>query len=121
MRETLLMKVSIMFSILGFVCIFFFVSYMSYEPQEIVSFHEKPPGETVNFTCMVKDVTNTEDGHLFLDVFDETSEIRVIIWSDTAKRINETIVRGSFMSILGTLELYKGEREVIARKIVVLN
>ncbi len=120
MRESTLMKMSLIMSILGFVGIFLIVSHASYDYTDIGSISVNMVGETVNFTGMVSGSYVHESGHVFLDVFDETGEIKVVIWSDTAKFINETITRGNFVRIIGNVKLYNGDIEIIARRITVL-
>lgn len=117
MRERFLMRISFMGSIIGLIAIYMIVSQMDYSSVKIGSITGEMIGETINITGAVRDVFVHEDGHIFVSLFDDTGEIKVIIWSDTAKELSETIEKGKYVNFIGNVNLYKGELELIAREV----
>jgi exonuclease VII large subunit len=120
MKESFIMKLSFLGSVIGLVAIYIIVSHMAYEPVKIGSITGQMVGETINITGAVKNVYVHEDGHVFISLFDETGEVKVVVWSDTAGKLDETIKKGDFLNIIGNVQLYMGELEIIAREVNVL-
>ncbi len=75
-------------------------------------------GKTVNLTGKIVELKNS-NGHLFFNLQDETGKIKVILWTDTLELleingVNITkIISGAKLNIIGSVQLYKGELEVI--------
>lgn len=120
MRESFIMRLCFLGSLIGLFLIFMIVSQLEYSNVKIGSITGEMVGETINITCVVIDKYNHQDGHLFLDAIDETGQIKIVIWSDNVKTLNETIEKGSIINVIGNIQLYKGEYEVIARKVKVI-
>jgi len=117
MRERFIMRISFIGSIIGLIAIYTIVSHMDYASVKIGSITGEMIGETISLVGSVKDVYVHENGHVFLSLTDETGEIKAVMWSDTAKMLTETIETGMDVNIIGSVKLYKGELEIIARDV----
>jgi len=117
MNERFLMRISFIGSIIGIVAIYMIVSHMDFYGVKIGSITGDMTGTTVNVTGTVKDLYRHKDGHIFVTLFDESGDVKVVLWSDTARRLNFTVKNGMSVNVIGNVKLYKGEPEVIARTV----
>lgn len=73
-------------------------------------------GETVNVTGEVKRISHSE-GNIFMNIGDESGEIKVVLWEDTIKSIDDNYVKnmkeGVTINLIGEVQMYKGELEII--------
>jgi DNA/RNA endonuclease YhcR with UshA esterase domain len=75
-------------------------------------------GKTVNVTGEITSISNNK-GNIFINVKDETGEIKVVLWEDTIKSINANdldtnkLNKGSKINIIGDVQIYRGEMEII--------
>ena len=75
-------------------------------------------GKTVNITGKITGMF-TNKGHIFFDLEDETGKVKVVLWDDTVEllRINNVnvskISNGETLNVIGEVQLYRGELEVI--------
>lgn len=75
-------------------------------------------GKSVNITGEITGTYRNKD-NLFFDIKDDTGKIKVVLWGDTLElleinnvNVNE-IKNGERINIIGSVQLYKGELEVI--------
>jgi DNA/RNA endonuclease YhcR with UshA esterase domain len=121
MKERFLMRISFIGSVIGLVAIYMIVSHMDFSGVKIGSITGDMTGTTVNVTGNVEDLYRHKDGHIFFTLSDETGGVKIVIWSDTAKRLNFTIKNNIDVNVMGNVKLYKGEPEVIARTVKLYN
>ena len=75
-------------------------------------------GKSVNVTGEITE-TYRDKGNMFFDIKDETGKIKVVLWEDTLEllEINNVnvggIKNGEKINIMGSVQLYKGELEII--------
>lgn len=75
-------------------------------------------GKTVNITGEITGLF-TNNGHVFFDLKDETGKIKIVLWEDTIDilrngKVNvDEIKNGKSVNIIGNVQLYKGELEVL--------
>lgn len=75
-------------------------------------------GKTVNVTGEITGMFRSK-GHVFFDLKDDTGKVKVVIWEDILEflEINNVnvseISNGNKINIIGNVQLYRGELEVI--------
>jgi len=112
MEEKTLLKVSLIVGLVGVVALYFLSSGVDIEAVTgIDSFEEE---EEVKLTGVVGRVTERE-GVVFLEILNEKVErTAVVLFKDGGLSVSE----GDYVEILGTVEEYNGEKEVIGNKVV---
>ncbi len=117
MNESFVMKISLVGSFIGLFVIYIIASYMIYPSVKIGYITGEMTGKTVNITGIVKNVHKDKNNYCFITVFDNTGEIKTVLWKNTLLKLNETIKNGDFLNIIGNVKLYKGEPEIIAKDV----
>lgn len=72
-------------------------------------------GKTVNVTGEINSVYVNE-GNVFFTLSDETGEIKVVLWEDMIELIGINVSEindGKTANVIGNVELYKGELEIL--------
>jgi DNA/RNA endonuclease YhcR with UshA esterase domain len=118
MNEKQLVWVCLIGSIIGITTLYFIVIQIHSEHVNIGEINQNHIGKSVNLTGKVVEL-RISNGHLFFDLQDETGRIKVILWNDTLELlemngVNITkISNNAKLNIIGSVQLYKGELEVI--------
>jgi DNA/RNA endonuclease YhcR with UshA esterase domain len=109
-----IIKISITVAIIGIIALFFLVRY---QEQNTVKISELKQGQIERITGMINSVYVSKDGHTFLKVTDSSGEISVVAFKSS--NIDEVydLEVGDQISVLGRVEEYKGELEIIAKEI----
>ena len=80
--------------------------------------HKSYVGKIVNVTGQVRGVFRN-GGHVFFTLQDETGSVKVVLWEDTLDALKikgvdiESIKDGAHINIVGSVQIYRGELEVI--------
>lgn len=75
-------------------------------------------GKVVNVTGVIEAVSESK-GNIFIDLKDDTGKIKVVLWEETIDSIDMNdlnkgeLVKGNVINIIGEVQLYRGELEVI--------
>lgn len=75
-------------------------------------------GKIVNVTGVIEAVSESK-GNVFIDLKDDTGEIKVVLWEETIDSIDTNdlnkgeLVRGNVLNVIGEVQIYKGELEVV--------
>ena len=118
MNENDLMKISIFGLLISIVVLYFFTNYSFSIHVKIGDIDRSFIGKTVNITGEITDLYSSK-GHLFFDLMDETGEIKIVLWNETLElldisKINiSEVSEGKRINVIGNVQLYKGELEVI--------
>jgi RecJ-like exonuclease len=118
MNEKKLMKISLIGTLAGFIVLYILIQTTGYSHTEIGDINKNYIGKVVNVTGKVSGLKIYEDG-TFFTLTDKTDSIKVILWSDTIKLLEEKNINASEITnnrtvqIVGEVELYKGELEII--------
>jgi aspartyl/asparaginyl-tRNA synthetase len=117
-----IIKISLVFSFAGIIALFILV--LTTEPGfvEINSIDSSMLGENVKTVGYVKGAFES-NGHVFLTLEDggpASKSIKVVMFKrDAEKQPNIYSVRkGDNITVLGKISIYKGELEIIARKVI---
>ena len=75
-------------------------------------------GKIVNITGFVKSIREN-DGNIFMNIQDDTGDIKIVLWEDTirlleTKNIDANAIKiGEAINVVGDVQIYMGELEVI--------
>jgi DNA/RNA endonuclease YhcR with UshA esterase domain len=118
MNEAKLTKISFTGVILGLVVLYFLVTQIHSLHVNIGEIDSSYVGRTVNITGVVTGLTRSS-GNVFFDLEDNTGRIKVVLWKDTLELLElsgvntNEIKNENGINIVGNVQLYKGEFEVI--------
>lgn len=76
-------------------------------------------GRVVNVTGYASDVYLHKNGHIFFNLKEGQSKIRVVIWESIVEQLSYSgvnisqIKNGNRVQLVGTVEMYQGEPEII--------
>ena len=57
------------------------------------------------------------EGNVFFTLSDNGCEIKTVLWSSTIDEPNRNISNGENVSVMGMVDSYKGELEIIAKSV----
>ena len=107
-------------SVISIVALYFISLSLVYPATDIGEITGHMTGSVVNITGDVKSIYVHQDGHMFVDMEDDTGEIRVILWKNILDELEmsglnttESIDEGSVLEVTGTVNLYRGTLEII--------
>lgn len=112
MQEKTLLRISLVITIIGLVFLFFYTQ--EYEIPKVTSLETIPPEEKVMVQGVIKKMSTSEK-----TIFMEISGQQLITMDVIAFPEEEPYLQeGDDVKIQGTVETYKGKKEIIADKIV---
>ncbi len=117
MRERELIKASFFISTIGLI-----ILYIS-NPQPAfvkISEIENKLDQRVVISGEIESLKIHENGHIFLEVKDETGEIKVVIFKNVVKKLKKELTClevNRNVSIEGKVTKYRGEIEVVAEEV----
>ena len=121
MKEKTLMRISLIGSIVSLIALYILSLQIHYTAHAISDINEGMLGRTVNVSGTITDIRAHKNGHLFLTIRDDTGTIKVVLWEtlvDSLKysgmNISE-ISRGRRIRIIGDVDIYKGQLEIIPK------
>jgi exonuclease VII large subunit len=119
MNEEKMLRISIIGSVLGLIALYFIVLNISSVDVKIGEVTGNLVGSVVKVEGEVKDFYKHKNGHFFFNLGDDTGEIKIVVWENIVEELRlggmdtSRIRNGARMEIAGTIELYKGELELI--------
>lgn len=111
MKKKQLYKISVFLSAIGLTLMYASSLYLEPGTVEIKNIDRGETGEVLEIKGTVANVSNN-GGNLFMDLKDSTGSIMVANF-DTEVSVSE----GESVSVIGNVELYEGELELIAQEI----
>ncbi len=118
MNERSLMKISVIGVSISLVILYIITSQSFSFHVKIGDIDKSFIGKTVNVTGEITGMFKSK-GHVFFDLKDDTGNIKVVLWNDTLElldinNVNISEIRdGKRINIIGNIQLYKGELEVL--------
>jgi aspartyl/asparaginyl-tRNA synthetase len=76
-------------------------------------------GQIVKVSGEVRDLQFHKNGHIFFSLRDGTGDVRVVLWESDVERlelagVNASAIRnGMLAEVTGTIEMYRGEAEIV--------
>lgn len=114
MKETTLLKISLICSLVGLVLLYFIstkIEVKDYKPN----FLNKDIGEEIKLTGSVSKITDRGDV-VFIEV-SQQSPVNVVLFTDND---NLKLNNGDNVEVVGKVQEYNGKNEIIAEKIRVV-
>jgi DNA/RNA endonuclease YhcR with UshA esterase domain len=113
------MRISFIGSIIGIVSIYFIVLNIHTPGINIGEITGSFVGKEVNVTGTVSDVYKHSNGHLFFTLDDGSGSVKIVLWENIVSEIERRgwdisrIDDGIVVNVVGEVQMYKGELEVI--------
>ena len=112
MKEATILKIAVVITIIGLLFLFFYTENVNLEAVERID--TALPEETVKMSGTVSRLTVKENVVFITLEGQRTETVDVVLFPDHTLYLNE----GDHVEIMGTVEEYKGKKEVIASSIV---
>jgi len=115
-----LIKISIIVVVFGLGLLYFISVNIGYQDVNIGELDNSHIGKLIQIRGNVTSVYGEDDK--FVDLEDGTGKIKVILWSDTLEQLRlsgintSEIKEGVKMEVRGTVDLYRGEFEIVPIK-----
>ncbi len=123
MDEKTLRNIAIVCSISGLVILFVVSENLELQKTRIGEIGIDDIGKNVRICGIIDSKFVSKNGHVFLRLSDEISDISVVIFSDTVKNLERygtnanKLERNSEICVIGYIDEYEGEIEIIGKKI----
>jgi len=117
-NEARLTKISFVGTVFGLIVLYILVTQIHSFHVNISEIDKSYVGRTVNITGKITDLKISK-GNVFFDLEDNTGGIKVVLWKDTLELLElsgvnvSEIKNENELNIIGNIQLYKGELEVI--------
>jgi len=114
MKETLLLKIALICSLVGLVALFFIsqkIELKDYKPNFL---NNKNVGDSVNLSGKISKVT-AGNNVVFIELIQQVP-VSVVVFTDKNVNLNEN----DFVEISGKIQEYNGKEEIIADKIKIV-
>jgi DNA/RNA endonuclease YhcR with UshA esterase domain len=114
-----LMKLLLLGSVIGIVALYIVSQNITSPPVNINEALSMANGNVILVNGIVSGVQLHEDGHIFFTLNDDTGSVKVVLWKDVVKQLElnhvniDEIKNGDRLEITGTIELYRGELELV--------
>ncbi len=110
-----LMKISFLVAVVGIVCLFITNLVIQPENLSIGNITSSKVGREVIVSGIISSMS-TKDGHVFITLDDNNSNIKVVMFATTARNYPAVynLTRNDKVTAKGKVENYKGELEIIA-------
>jgi len=109
-----ILKISITIAILGIIALFFIIQI---NKETIVVIEDLKIGQIERITGMVTSIYVSKNDHVFLEVADNTGKVTVVAFKNSNIDTAYELENGDQISVLGRVDEYKGELEIIAKEI----
>ena len=113
-----LLKICIASSMLGILGIFLVSGLVEPTTYAIIDLSNDETGSSVAVEGIVEGLYTSEDGHSFITLSDSTGTINVVAFKGT--ELNGA-KKGSEIRVMGKLDIYQQELEVVAKQIILLD
>lgn len=116
--DSQLRKIAFVFAIIGIAGIVAVAQFSKPEQVKAAEINEAMLGSIVELAGRAANLTE-KDGHIFMDVADDSGSIKVVMFERTARTQKGVYVlkKGDNVTVTGKVLLYKGELEVQADEI----
>lgn len=119
MENKTLLKISIAVSIVGIITLFIFTRYSLEKTVKIIEI-KNFLNQAIKVSGTVNSIRISRDGHVFIKLGDETGEINVVMFKGSNTDVALNLEKGQKISVLGKVQEYKDQLEIIANSITIL-
>lgn len=115
MNETTLLKLSMIVATLSLVLLYFYTTSITLDP--ITSLDTIEPKSTVKLQGTISKIDQQHEKMAFLTVDNEVIQSTKIV---LFKNKNISLEKGDIIQIIGSVEEYKGEKEIIGNRVEII-
>lgn len=115
MKETILLKIALICSLVGLVALFFISQRIELKDYRPAFLNNKNIGDSVNLSGKISRIT-TGNNVVFIELSQQVP-VSVVVFTDKNINLNEN----NFVEISGKIQEYNGKEEIIADKIKVVS
>ncbi|MDI6807162.1 MAG: OB-fold nucleic acid binding domain-containing protein [Candidatus Aenigmarchaeota archaeon] len=119
MSEKFLLRISIVCSLAGLVLLFFISQTLELPPTAINLLTIDDIGKNIKICGEITSRFVSKTNHVFLQLKDDTGKIDVIIFNNTAEKLNAYELNQSKICVIGSVDEYENKLEIIVKKIEV--
>ena len=122
MDDKKIIRLCLIGSVLSIIALYFISMQITAEALKVGDITEQLAGRTVNVTGEVSNLYLHKNGHVFLNLVDGEDKVRVVIWESIVEQLKYSgmdvseISNGDRIQVVGTVEMYQGEPEIIPVK-----
>jgi RecJ-like exonuclease len=109
-----ILKISVVIAIVGIAALFLITKFST---ENNISIEDLKIGQMERITGMVTSVYVSKDSHVFFKVADNTGEVTAVAFKNSNIDEAYELEVGDEVSVLGRVEEYKGELEIIAKEV----
>lgn len=113
MKEKTLLKISTICALIGVFVLYLISSNIKIDETSISKIEEEQIGKDVKVKGVVKDVFNGEK--ISIITITQPEEMKIILYE------NVSVSEGDYIEVIGEIDEYKGEREVIGNRVRVIS
>ena len=116
--ESLLLKISVLGTVVGLVLLFSFSSSLQAENINVANITKGFEGKYVNVTGTIQDVKKSDSG-LSFSLNDGDKKIRVLVWNNVLEELQlsgvplDQLKEGAKINLVGIVQVWKGQAEVV--------
>lgn len=114
MRDETLLKVSLIVAGLGLTGLFLLSSSSQPNTMAVAQLDDSMFNQRVQVSGTATSVKTTDEGHTFFTLADETGKISVVAFASAKLQAPQ---EGSKTTVMGRLQEYKGQSEIVAEAI----
>jgi DNA/RNA endonuclease YhcR with UshA esterase domain len=121
MKEEKLVLICLFTSLIGLILIYFAAINLKPIETKVSQINPTLLGKTVKTTGVIINKRSSKEGHIFLTISDNKSQIQVPLFYNFIKSLSETfdlnqLKVGRKISVVGTVDEYMGDLQIIPRK-----
>ena len=120
MNDKTLLKISLIISTIGLILLFLVSSYTRPPNVKISEITYDDVGRYTVIQGKISSKNVHKDGHIFLDISDETGTMKVVLFSSTAETLESgtlaCLKKGKSIEIKGKVDEYKGSLEILPKE-----
>jgi exonuclease VII large subunit len=122
MDDKKVIRLCLIGSALSIIALYFISLQITSDVVKVGDITEQLAGKTVNVTGQVSSLYLHKNGHVFFNLIDGEDKVRVVIWESMVEQLKYSgmnvseINNGDKVQVVGTVEMYQGEPEIIPVK-----
>jgi len=119
MDDRQVIRICLIGSVLSIILLYFAALSLGSENVKVGEITGSLAGRVVNVSGYASEIYLHKNGHVFFNLRDGQDKVRVVVWESDVERlaysgVNLTEMKnGDKIQIVGTVELYQGEPEII--------
>lgn len=119
MDDKKIIRLCLIGSVLSVALLYFLVQQVGSQAVKVGEITGSLAGRTVNVTGEISSLYLHKNGHIFFNLKDGEDRVRVVIWESMVEELRYSgvnvsqIKNGNNVQIVGTVEMYHGEPEII--------